>query len=147
MVASRITPILCCTIKLQGGGHRRMWDEMDLKTLQDTPPWEWPRGVGNKFLAILRDPQAAASDRLLAAEFAGDLVVMNEALADALLSIVGSVAEPAELRAQAAISLGPVLELADWDEDTPEELPIGERTLRKIKQSLRKVYLDSAVPK
>ena len=83
------------------------------ENFKDTPPWEWPRGIGKKFLAILRDPQADAADRLLAADLAGDLVVINDALADALLAIVGNAAEPEELRAKAAISLGPVLEQAD----------------------------------
>ena len=121
---------------------------MDLKLLKDIPPWEWPRGAAKTFLALLRDPHRDAGDRLLAAEFAGDLVVMNDALADALLSIVGSAAEPEDLRAQAAISLGPVLEQADEDEfDDPDAVPVSEKSFRKIKQSLRKVYLDSGVPK
>ena len=120
---------------------------MDLKTLKDTPPWEWPKGAGKMFLAILRDPQADAADRLLAADLAGDFTVINDALADALLSIVGSAAEPEELRAQAAISLGPALEQADIDEfDDPEAVPISEKTFRKIKQSLRQLFVDSGVP-
>jgi hypothetical protein len=121
---------------------------MDLKILQDTPPWEWPKGAGNRFLAILRDPQADAAERLLAADLAGDFTVINDALADALLAIVGGAAEPPELRAVAAISLGPALEQADIDGfDNPEEVPISEKTFRKINQTLRKVYLDSGVPK
>ena len=40
---------------------------MDLKTLKDTPPWDWPEGAGKMFLEILRDDQADESDRLLAA--------------------------------------------------------------------------------
>jgi hypothetical protein len=121
---------------------------MDLNELKDTPPWEWPRGVEHKFRAVLRDPQADANDRLLAVELAGDLTVMNDALADALLLIVGSAEESEELRAKAAISLGPVLEQADIDEfDEPDDVPISEKTFRKVKQSLRKVYLDTGVPK
>src|ERR1017187_9225916 len=125
---------------------------MDLKTLQDIPPWEWPRGIGHKFLTILRDPKAKASDRLLAADLAGDFTVINDPLAHALLAIVGDPAEPDELRAQAAISLGPALEQADLEDDEgefddPESVPISEKTFRKIKQSLRKVYGDSGVPK
>jgi hypothetical protein len=121
---------------------------MDIKILQDTPPWEWPRGVEHKFRAILRDPQGDADDRLVAAELAGDLTVMNDALADALLVIVGSAAEPENLRAKAAISLGPILEQADIDEfEDSDEIPISEKTFRKIKQTLRKVYLDPSVPK
>jgi HEAT repeat protein len=121
---------------------------MDLKILKETPPWEWPRGAAHQFLTILRDPKADASDRLLAADLAGDFTVINDPLADALLAIVGNAAEPEDLRAQAAISLGPALEQADIDEfDDPESVPISEKTFRKIKQSLRKVYLDSSVPK
>lgn len=121
---------------------------MDLKQLQETPPWEWPRGVDAKFLAILRDPKAKASDRLLAADLAGDFTVINDPLAHALLAIVGDRGEPEELRAQAAISLGPALEQAYIDEfDDPESVPISEKTFHKIQQSLRKVYGDSGVPK
>src|ERR1017187_2287733 len=121
---------------------------MDLKILQDTPPWDWPRGIGQKFLSILRDPKAKASDRLLAADLAGDFTVINDGLAHALVAIVGNAAEPEELRAKAAISLGPALEQAYIDEfDDPESVPISEKTFRKIQQSLRKAYLDSGVPK
>ena len=43
---------------------------MDLKTLQDTPPWDWPRDAGKKFQEILVDHQANDTDRLIAAELA-----------------------------------------------------------------------------
>ena len=129
----------CCTIDFQS--------HMDLKTLQDTPPWEWPKNAGKMFLAILRDPHADAADRLLAAGLAGDFTVINDTLAAALLSILGSAAEPQELRARAAISLGPALEQADIDEfDDPDASPISPQTFRAIKQSLRQLFLDSGVP-
>jgi len=38
---------------------------MNLKTLQDTPPWEWSEGAGKIFLEILRNDQADESERLL----------------------------------------------------------------------------------
>jgi hypothetical protein len=126
---------------------------MDLNDLKDTPPWEWPRDAAKKFLAVLRNPQAGASERLVAAELAGDMLAINDALVDALLTIVANAGEPAELRAKAAISLGPVLEQADIEMgeegefDDPDDVPISEKTFRKIQQSLRKVYLDNAVPK
>ena len=126
---------------------------MDLNVLKDTPPWEWPRDAAKKFLAVLRNPQAGASERLVAAELAGDMLAINDALVDALLTIVANAGEPAELRAKAAISLGPVLEQADIEMgeegefDDPDDVPISEKTFRKIQQSLRKVYLDNAVPK
>ena len=84
---------------------------MDLKTLQDTPPWDWPRDAGKKFQEILIDHQADGTDRLIAAELAGDLTVINDQLADALMAAIRSLDEPEPLRAVAAIALGPVLEL------------------------------------
>src|ERR1035437_2943849 len=112
-------------------------DQMDLKTLRDTPPWEWPKNAGQTFLAILRNRQAKASDRLLAADLAGDFTVIEDALADALLSILGDAPEPGEMRAQAPID----------EVDDPDSVPISEKTFRKVKQALRKLYLDSSVPK
>src|ERR1035441_9940655 len=132
-------PPRCCTIDFQS--------HMDLKTLRDTPPWEWPKGAGKTFLAILRDPHADAADRLLAAGLAGDFTVINDALAAALLSILGGAAEPEGLRARAAISLGPAIEQADIEEfEDPDAVPIGRKMFRTIKQSLRKLFLDSGVP-
>ena len=46
---------------------------MDLKTLLDTPPWDWPEDAGMLLLETLVDKQANESDRLIAAELAGDL--------------------------------------------------------------------------
>jgi hypothetical protein len=122
---------------------------MDLKILQDTPPWEWPLDAGKTFLNFLIDPRASESDRLIAADLAGDSVVIDDELAEALLTIVGSADESEELRAKAVISLGPVLELADTDGfDDPDMMPpITERRFRKIQHSLRKLYSDSSTPK
>ena len=51
---------------------------MDLKILENTPPWEWPEDAAQYFLKILGDDQAAESDRCLAAELAGDYTVFKE---------------------------------------------------------------------
>jgi hypothetical protein len=92
--------------------------------------------------------QAPESERLIAAELGGDLVVMNDQLADTLMGILGSGEESDELRAKAAISLGPVLEQADIDEfDDPDDVPIGERTFHTIQNFLRKLYETDGVPK
>ncbi|HEY6341167.1 MAG TPA: HEAT repeat domain-containing protein [Bryobacteraceae bacterium] len=121
---------------------------MDLKTLLDTPPWDWPRDAGQVFRRTLVDKQADESDRLIAAELAGDLVVINDDLADTLLALVGNGGEPEQLRAQAAISLGPVLEQAEMDEfEDPDDVPITERTFRNIQDSLEKMYRDNRTPK
>jgi hypothetical protein len=41
---------------------------MDLKTLLDTPPWDWPRDAGWTLRKVLVDQGANESDRLIAAE-------------------------------------------------------------------------------
>ena len=121
---------------------------MDLKTLKDTPPWDWPEEAGDVFLGVLRDHQADGSDRLLAAELAGDSVVINDELVDALLSILCSGDESEELRGRAAISLGPALEYAYMDEfEDPDDVPISEKTFLRIQETLLKLYLDPEVPK
>src|SRR6202795_260569 len=121
---------------------------MDLKTLQDTPPWDWPRDAGERFQEVLIDRRANESDRLAAAELAGDLVVMNDELAESLLAIVRSPDEPEQLRARAAISLGPILEQAEMDGfDDPDDVHITQDTFRNIQDAFQKVYFDSSVPK
>ena len=129
---------------------------MDLKTLLDTPPWDWPKDAGRLFQRTLIDQRANESDRLVAAELAGDFTVINDDLADALLTVVCSADEPEQLRARAAISLGPVLEQAETDgfEDSEMDgfedsgdVPITEGMFRNIQDSLEKVYLDNRTPK
>jgi hypothetical protein len=118
---------------------------MDLKIFIDTPPWEWPEGAGKTFLGILRDKQADDSERLLAAEPAGDGPVINDELVDALLSIVHSGEETENLRAKAAIDLGPVVEEAFIDGFKGDFVPISEKTFRGIQESLHKLYIVSAL--
>src|ERR1700675_661014 len=101
---------------------------MDWKTLKDIPPWDWPEGTASVFLEVLLNRRAADSDRLLAAELAGDFTVIDDELVDALLSILRSPDESAALRGQAAISLGTVLEHADTDEfEDTDDVPITEQ--------------------
>ncbi len=121
---------------------------MDLKTLQDTPPWDWPRDAGKRFQEILIDHRADESDRLVAAELAGDLTVINDELADSLTAIIRSPDEPERLRARAAIALGPVLEQAETDGfEDPDDVPITQRTFRNIQDSLQKLHFDNSIPK
>ncbi|MGA7314095.1 MAG: HEAT repeat domain-containing protein [Silvibacterium sp.] len=121
---------------------------MDLKTLMDTPPWDWPIDAGKIFQKILNDSRAKESDRLVAAELAGDSTVINDDLADALMAIIGHADEPEKLRARAAISLGAVLEQADTDGfEDPDDVPISERTFRDIQDTLHRLYLDNSNPK
>jgi HEAT repeat protein len=121
---------------------------MDLKMLPEIPPWEWPEDTDKMLLEVLVNERASAADRLIAAELAGDIIVMNDEIADALLSIAQSKDHSEELRGRAAISLGPVLELADTDGfDDPEDIPISESAYHKIRDLLYRLYTDASVPK
>ncbi len=127
---------------------------MDLKTLYDTPPWEWPEGADKVILGVLRDDGANKSDRILAATLAGNSVIVNDELVDVLLSILGDAHASDDLRGRAAISLGPALEYADteWLEEAdtfedPSAVPISEQTFRKVQETLHKLYLDAGSPK
>lgn len=121
---------------------------MDLKTLIDTPPWDWPTEAGKMFQEILNDGQAPESDRLVAAELAGDSTVMDDDLADVLMAIIRRADEPEKLRARVAISFGAVLEQADTDGfEDPDNVPISERTFRNIQDTIHRLYLDNSTPK
>jgi len=121
---------------------------MDLKILQATPPWDWPQGTGKRLKKVLVDRRASASDRLIAAELAGDLVVMDDELAKTLTAVVRNAEEAAELRAKAAIAFGAVFELAyTYEFEDPEDVPITEETFNDIQATLRELYFDVTVPK
>jgi hypothetical protein len=127
---------------------------MKLKILLDIPPWEWPRDAGKTFRKTLLDGRADPADRLIAAELAGDTVAINDDLADVLLTIVRNPGEPEELRAKAATSFGPALEMAftEFDEalsgfDDPDCVPITEDMFHTIQESLQKLYMDTSTPK
>jgi len=126
---------------------------MDVNSLLIVPPWEWPDDAGEVILETLANKSAVESDRLTAAELAGENVVMNDELAEALLAIVRNGAESEELRGTAAIALGPVLEQGDIelidDEgfDDPEDVPISLDEFRKLRDSLRELYLHETLPK
>jgi uncharacterized protein (UPF0147 family) len=121
---------------------------MNLHDLKIAPPWEWSADAGSRLLATLLDEQATETDRHLAAELAGELVVMNDELAAALIKVLENAREPEEIRARAAISVGPVLEQVDTDgfEDTGG-LPISEATFHRIQECLRRIYMDATAPK
>ena len=121
---------------------------MNVNTLKDIPPWDWPEGTGRQLLDILRDDRATESELFLAAELAGDFTIINDELADALVAVLQSADTSEKIRGKAAISLGPVLEQADTEgfEDA-DECPITETTFGRIQDSLRRLYLDGNVPK
>jgi hypothetical protein len=123
---------------------------MNLESLLRTPPWEWPESAASILLAVLENRGAPEADRVDAAELAGDIVVIDDELVDALLRIVGDSAESEELRGGAAIALGPVLELADtegFDEADPfADVPITAASFHRIQRELRAHFRDASVP-
>jgi len=121
---------------------------MKLAALSNIPPWEWPADADEIILEVLHDKTASDSERLLAAGMAGDATIVNDVMADALLSIVGNDNEPDDLRSRAAIALGPALEYGyiDGFED-PEDVPITEAMFSKIQDSFHEVFMADPNPK
>ena len=121
---------------------------MKMKVLQDSPPWEWPRDAGRQFLDALKNRSIDESERLIAAQLAGDLVVINDRIAKTLLGIVGNAEESEALRGTAAIALGAVLEQASLTEfEDPEEVPIREETYNTIQDSFERFLSEGDFPK
>lgn len=127
---------------------------MELKRLLEMGPWEWPEDTGERLTGILRDDQADSGDLLIAAELAGDYTVINDELAGILLDILGNGTEPDDLRATAAIALGPGLEAAYMFDDDDDDLPFpveddktfSSETLHRIQQTLHDVFADEKAP-
>ncbi len=129
---------------------------MTLQDLFDNPPWDWPENAAEILIAALADGSGDPKDRLGAVELAGELSVINDDLARALLTILRSAAETEELRASAAISLGPALEYMDDEVISGlgelnqlgelDDLPISEQSAHKIQEVLHTCYLDTDLP-
>jgi hypothetical protein len=131
---------------MKGGNPKP--EKTTVRLLESIPPWQWPDDAGEVLRRTMADRQANESDRLLAAELAGDVAVADDEMASALLALVRSADEPEKLRAQAAVSLGPTLELTDICEGNPIEAPpIGPNVFTTIQKTLRGLLEDATVPK
>ncbi len=120
---------------------------MDLKTLENTPPWDWPEDTAEILLSSIRNGDLELRQRLTAIELAGDIVAMNDDVAAELLFIVGNGEAPEELRRLAAAALGPVLEYADIEEfEDPDAVPISQETFQRINKIFQQLYTDASVP-
>lgn len=127
--------------------------DIDLTILEVTPAWEWPRNAREVLLSRLRDDETDEAERLLAAELAGETVVINEELTKALSAVVADRGGSDELRATAAIALGPVLEQMDvyeplgggLDRLVPPVIPAHE--FQRIRWELKSLYLNEDMPK
>jgi hypothetical protein len=96
---------------------------MRLEDLEEIDSWDWPDGAEDALADALEDPRS--SDRAVAVRLAGSLY-SNDRVAKALAALLKDGASPPELRANAAIALGPSLEscedeLNDFDEEISAE--------------------------
>lgn len=120
----------------------------DLDRLQALPPWDWPPDAGETIRSALEGGAREAEERLLAADLAGNTVVLDDDLVEVLLAVAEDGDEPEELRATAAIALGPVLDDLDTGFlDDPEERGVSPPTAEAIRGRLRKLYMDPEEPK
>lgn len=117
---------------------------MSFRHLKDIPSWEWPENASDLLLTGLLDPRTSDDDLLLAASLASEVVVIDDRLADALLHLLRSTESSDEVRAAAAIALGPVLE--EVDTMGSEEAPISQAKFREIQATLQELYGDASVP-
>ncbi len=59
-----------------------------LQRLDNTPPWDWPEDTGTALIEVLRDRRAGEDERILATELAGNSVVLDDDMVDALLAVL-----------------------------------------------------------
>lgn len=119
---------------------------MDLKALRNTPPWDWPDTAAEVLLETLSDRSLAQNERLAAAELVGDCTVIDERIAEVLLSVVGAHDESKALRVQAAVSLGPVLEYVDTMGSEDEDALLSDKAYLGVQSRLRELHEDESVP-
>ncbi len=123
-----------------------------LRQIYNTPPWDWPKTADTLLLATLQNPDGNEEDRLLAARMAGNFVVINDDLTEALLDIAENTNETEELRSKAIISFGAALSYiyVDMDEfaevDEYNDFAVTEAMYQRIIKSLQKLYFDGTVP-
>lgn len=120
-----------------------------LAVLEATPPWDWPEDARQTFETVLLNKEEPLSERLIAAELAGNFVAINDELAVALMEVLASPTEPETLRARSVISFGGVLERCDLNGfgDPYDPSPITEQVFEGIKRLLHMLYHDDGVPK
>jgi hypothetical protein len=120
---------------------------MDIHTLNDLPPWEWPEDAEAMIIGLLQDAQADVEERLLAADMAGDYTNMNDALADALLAVTSSAGASIELRGAAVIALGGALEHAyTMGFEDEDDILLTESGFHQVINTLQQLFLDPDVP-
>ncbi|HXS98262.1 MAG TPA: hypothetical protein VN736_26875 [Candidatus Limnocylindrales bacterium] len=126
--------------------------KLTVEHLVEMAPWEWPADAAGTILQTLTERRGTEEQRAIAAGLAGDLTVLDEKLAAALLKSLQDPSEPESVRANAAIACGPVLEAGDMEMvdgifDDPEMIPVSADTYLRIRKAVHDVYADEATPK
>lgn len=118
---------------------------MELKTLKNTLPWDWPKDAGRYLLGILTDKKRRQADRLRAAELSGQFVALNDATVGALLDILVNPGEPEDLRCQAATSLGSALEHAQKEGGDIERIVLPTQLFKSITTTFQEIYQQTEI--
>jgi hypothetical protein len=121
---------------------------MNVNELSQTPTWDWPDDAPEVLLAVLQDGTASLADRQLVASLVAEIDVMDDAFATALLVIAANRDENVELRAAAALALGPSLEYADIldPEELEEEEAFSAAAIHRVEESLHALYDAADTP-
>ena len=106
---------------------------MDLKTLRETPPWDWPEGTGKGLGDILRDREADGGERLLAAEGLSELFGLEMAATEEV-----PVPEPARTPAKSARARRAAKAVAVPEDTASAAKPRRQRALSPTKRKTSK---------
>ncbi len=116
-----------------------------LDDLKYRPPWEWPEDAKERLVAALG--AVDVDQRRTAAALASD--AMDDELAAVVLERAMAADEDEEVRASAAIALGPSLEECDiegFDHEIAEP-PLAEAVFERIATGLERLYREPSAPK
>lgn len=121
--------------------------QISLRSLEQTPSWEWPEEAGQVIKTGLDSSDPA--EQCLAAGLASDLVVMDDPIAAKLLGVLRSPA-PEAVRSRAAAAFGPALEELDllgkdagggFDQDYDAPV-LSEERAAEVRRALRALFDD-----
>ncbi len=113
---------------------------MNLNDLQNTPVWDWPETARDTILRSLVNRSAPLDDRLLAAELAYDVSPDHDDVVSGLTEVVGEAGAPEELRARAALAIGPALETAHQGVASDAGESLSDAAFRKAQKALKRIY-------
>ncbi|MCA9670559.1 MAG: hypothetical protein KC503_33415 [Myxococcales bacterium] len=122
---------------------------IDLDLLQQTDPIEWPETATEALIAVLGTPTERDDDELmLAAQLVTVGGVLNDVTAAALCALLDDEGLADEVRAQAALALGPALqefdEEGEWD--FGEDAVLSVETFRLACDTLMEIFADEDQP-